>query len=56
VACGAAVQAAAVLHECPADEVRHPWGLGAGTVVEPGPMVDRAAIRAAFAAARDVGA
>jgi xylulokinase len=52
VACGAAVQAAAVLHGSSFDEVATAWELGAGEVVEPDPSVDRDAIRAAYAAAR----
>jgi xylulokinase len=52
VACGAAVQAAAVLHGSSFDELATAWDLGAGEVVEPDPAVDRDAIRAAYAAAR----
>jgi xylulokinase len=53
VACGAAVQAAAVLHDCSFDALADAWGLGAGTVVEPDTNVDRAAIRDAYADARE---
>jgi xylulokinase len=52
VACGAAVQAAAVLHGSSFEEIATAWDLGAGDVVEPDPSVDRDAIRAAYAAAR----
>ena len=52
VACGAAVQAAAVLHGCTFDALATAWGLGAGTVVEPDATVDRAAIRGTYAQAR----
>ncbi len=51
VACGAAVQAAAVLEGCGIDEIADAWGLGDGEVIEPDPEVDRAAIRAAYAVA-----
>jgi xylulokinase len=53
VALGACVQAAAVLHERPAEEVAAAWGLGAGEVVEPDDDVDRAGLRARYAALRD---
>ena len=53
MACGAAVQAAAVLHGRRFDELAEAWGLGAGDVIEPDPTVDGAAIRAAYAAAAD---
>jgi len=53
VAMGACVQAAAVLHACPPDEVADAWGLGAGQQLEPDPRVDRDALRARFAAVRD---
>jgi xylulokinase len=49
VACGAAVQAAAVLHGARFEDVAAAWKLGAGEVVEPDPSVDRGAIRAAYA-------
>jgi xylulokinase len=52
VACGAAVQAAAVLQGCSFDDIAAAWALGAGRIVEPDPTVDRAAIRNAYAAAR----
>ena len=51
VAGGAAVQAAAVALGCPLADVAAAWGLGRGAVVEPDGRVDRAAIRAAYAAA-----
>ena len=51
VACGAAVQAAAVLHGCEVHEVAAAWELGRGDDIEPDPSVDRASIRAAYAAA-----
>ena len=53
VATGACIQAAAVLHGCPPDEVADAWKLGAGREVEPDPRVDRDALRARFAAIRD---
>jgi xylulokinase len=48
VACGAAVQAAAVLHRCSIEEVVDAWDLRTGDVVEPDLSVDRAAVRAAY--------
>ena len=52
VALGAAAQAAAVLAGTGLDDVVGAWGLrGGGTVVEPDQSVDRAAVRAAYAAA-----
>jgi xylulokinase len=51
VARGAAVQAAAVLSGAPFEAVASAWGSGAGSVTEPDPAVDGAAIRAAYAAA-----
>jgi xylulokinase len=51
VACGAAIQAAAVLHGCGFDDVRDEWDLGSGEVVDPDPAVDGAAIRDAYASA-----
>jgi xylulokinase len=51
VARGAAVQAAAVLSGAPFDAVARAWGSREGTVTEPDPAVDGAAIRAAYAAA-----
>lgn len=53
VAIGACVQAAAVLHERPPEEVAHAWGLGEGELVEPDRRVDRAALRARYASLRD---
>ena len=52
VAAGACVQAAAVLHHRPPDEVVAAWRLGTGSTVEPDPAVDAEAVRAAFAGAR----
>lgn len=49
VACGAAVQATAVLHGTSLDDVAQAWGLHAGTTVDPDPTVDAPAIRAAYA-------
>lgn len=49
VACGAAVQAAAVLHGCDLADVAAAWSLGHGDSVEPDPRVDRVSIREAFA-------
>jgi xylulokinase len=51
VACGAALQAAAVLHQCGLDQLARTWGLGGGTVIEPDQSVDRGAVRAAYALA-----
>jgi xylulokinase len=51
VAAGASVQAAAVLHGRPPDEVARAWELGAGEVVVPAEDVDRTAIRDRFRAA-----
>ena len=53
VAVGAAVQAACVLTNAEPAEVTAAWGLGRGDTVDPDPTVDRDAIRAAYAAARD---
>jgi xylulokinase len=53
VAIGACVQAAAVLHGRPPDEVAEAWGLGGGEVVEPDERVERAALRARYAGLRD---
>jgi xylulokinase len=50
-ACGAALQAAAVLHECRFDTLAEAWCLGAGEVLEPDGNVDRSALRASYAAA-----
>jgi xylulokinase len=51
VAAGACLQAAAVLHGRPLDEVARAWRLGEGDVVDPDPGVDASAIRAAYARA-----
>jgi xylulokinase len=53
VAIGACVQAAAVLHERPPDEIAHAWGLGTGEHIEPDTSVDRAGLRARYARLRD---
>jgi xylulokinase len=54
VAAGACVQAAAVLHQRPPEEVAHAWDLSAGPVVEPGGGAGAAAgVRAAYAERRD---
>ena len=53
VATGACVQAAAVLDGCAPNDVAEAWGLGSGRMVEPDPLVDAAAIRDTYAAARD---
>ncbi len=52
VACGAALQAAAVVNGRDLHDVAAAWGLGGGETVEPDLAVDRAAIRATYAAAR----
>ncbi|MGH9014657.1 MAG: xylulose kinase, partial [Acidimicrobiia bacterium] len=52
VAAGACVQAAAVLHQRPPDEVAEAWGLGTARAIEPDGRVDAGGIRAAYAAAR----
>jgi xylulokinase len=52
VCLGAAIQAAAVLHQRGADEVAEAWGVGAAREVEPDPRVDAEAIRADYASAR----
>jgi xylulokinase len=52
VACGAALQAAVVLHGAAFADVAAAWNLGSGAVIEPDLGVDRDAIRAAYAAAR----
>jgi xylulokinase len=57
VAAGAAVQAAAVLHQRPTVDVASAWGLGAGAVVEPGPAASSSAdVRAAYGRRRDAEA
>ena len=53
VATGACVQAAAVLHGCPAEQVAAAWGLGRGEVVEPDVRVDAAEVRDRYAERRD---
>jgi xylulokinase len=53
VAIGACVQAAAVLHERPPEEIAHAWGLGTGDLVEPDDRVDRAGLRARYTGLRD---
>jgi xylulokinase len=54
VATGACVQAAAVLHQRPLGEVQHAWGLGRGSLIEPGAAASAAAdVRAAYAARRE---
>jgi len=52
VACGAAVQAAAVLRGGTFDELAESWGLGRGEIVEPDLGVDRDQIRGAYAETR----
>ncbi|MGH2684519.1 MAG: hypothetical protein ACRDJP_03525, partial [Actinomycetota bacterium] len=51
VAAGACVQAAAVLHQRPPEDVAAAWGLGRATPIEPDLAVDTVAVRSAFAAA-----
>jgi xylulokinase len=51
VACGAAAQAATVLHGCGIDELADAWDLRAGHVVEPDLTIDRVAVREAYARA-----
>jgi xylulokinase len=51
-ATGACVQAAAVLHDKPPEEVAAAWGLGGGTIIDPDPAAPREAVRANYAAAR----
>lgn len=54
VAAGACVQAAAALCQQRPDTIAEAWGLGRrGHVIEPDPAVDAAAIRGAYAEARD---
>jgi xylulokinase len=53
VALGAAVQAAAVLHDKAPGAVAAAWGLGGGSLTEPAAGVDAAAVRAAYAVRRD---
>jgi xylulokinase len=52
VAAGACVQAAATLRSCDPAELAADWALAGGTTVEPEANVDRAGVRAAYAAAR----
>jgi xylulokinase len=52
VATGACLQAAAVLHRRPLDEVARAWRLGEGEVVEPDLSIDATGVRAAYAVAR----
>jgi xylulokinase len=56
VAAGACVQAAAVLHGLAPESVAEAWQLGAGSSVEPSAGIDRAGIRARYAAVRDESA
>lgn len=53
VATGACVQAAAVLHECPAEQIAAAWGLDRGRVVDPDVRVDAAEVRGRYAERRD---
>ncbi len=53
VACGAAVQAAAVLTGDAFGEIAEAWGVGDGLTVDPDPEVDRLAIRERFAVQAD---
>jgi len=53
VATGACVQAAAVLHGRPPQDVAAAWGLGRGQDLEPDPHVDAKAVRAAYSRARE---
>jgi hypothetical protein len=53
VALGAAVQAAARVHQRPISDVQAAWNTGEGTVVEPALGADRAdEIRASYASVR----
>jgi xylulokinase len=52
VCLGAAIQAAAVLHQRTTDDVADAWGVGAAREVEPDTRVDAEAIRADYASAR----
>ncbi len=51
VACGAALQAAAIHLGCGFAELAQAWGSGCGEIVDPDESVDRDGIRAAYAAA-----
>jgi xylulokinase len=53
VAIGACVQAAAVLHQRPPEEIAEAWELGTGDVIEPDGRVDREGLRARYARLRD---
>ncbi len=53
VATGACVQAAAALQGRAPEAIARAWRLGEGDVVEPDPGVDAAAVRSAYARARD---
>ena len=52
VAAGACAQAAAILLDRDVTEVAADWDLGRGATIEPDVTVDRARVRAAYAAAR----
>ncbi len=52
VATGACVQAAAVLHQRPPDEIARAWRLREGVAHDPDPGIDADAIRTAYARAR----
>jgi xylulokinase len=52
VAAGACIQAAAILRDRDVAELAAEWQLGRGSIVEPDTGVDRAGVRAAYAAAR----
>jgi xylulokinase len=54
VAKGACVQAAALLHGAPVAEIAHSWRGPAVAEIDPDPDVDRAAIREAYGAVRDL--
>jgi xylulokinase len=53
VATGACVQAAAVLHEIPPEEVATAWELDRGRVVEPDVRIDAAEVRGRYGERRD---
>lgn len=53
VAIGACVQAAAVLHQRPPEEIAEAWELGTGDLIEPDDRVDRVGLRARYARLRD---
>jgi xylulokinase len=52
VATGACVQAAAVLHQRPFDQIADAWKLGQNDHVDPNPRVDARGVRAAYARVR----